>query len=149
VAVTRKAKCRQTSDVDEAVARIAATYRLLTDRFVGEIFQILPSACAAVIEAAADRSDQEYLVGVFDFVCESRSQAAMSFLPAYPLTSTKLAKLPETTLPLCEDDGPDDGPGWTKMSLRGGLTMLIHTNVEGARLFFRPEVEDDVLMRAS
>jgi hypothetical protein len=118
VAVTRKAKSQQVNEVDEAVARLAATYALLTDRFVGEIFRIIPSACAAVIEAAADRSDQEYLVRVFDFVCESRSQAAMSVLPAYPLTRSKLAKLPETTLPLCEDDDLDDGPGWTKMSLR-------------------------------
>jgi hypothetical protein len=147
--MTRKAKSQQVSEADEAVARIAATYALLTDRFVGEIFRIIPSACAAVIEAAAERSDQEYLVGVFDFVCESRTQAAISFLPAYPLTQTKLAKLPETTLPLCEDDGPDDGPGWTKMSLRNGLTMLIHTNSKGGRLFFRPEIDDGILVRAS
>jgi hypothetical protein len=149
VAVTRKAKSQQVSEVDETVARIAATYALLTDRFVGEIFQIIPSACAAVIEAAADRNDQEYLVGVFDFVCQSRTQAAMSVLPAYPLTRTKLAKLHETTLPLCEDDDPDDCPGWTKMSLRGGLTMLIHTNSKGVRLFFRPQIDDDVIRKAS
>lgn len=147
--MTRKAKSQQVSEVDEAVVRLVATYELLTDRFVGEIFRIIPSACAAVIEAAADRSDQEYLVGVFDLVCESRAQAAMSLLPAYPLTRTRLAKLPETTLPLCEDDDPDDGPGWTKMSLRGGLTMLIHTNSKGMRLFFRPEIDNDILVRAS
>ena len=146
--MTRKAKTQQVSEVDEAVVRIAAAYELLTDRFVGEIFRIIPSACAAVIEAAAGRSDQEYLVGVFDFVCESRTQAAMSFLPAYPLTRSKLDKLPETSLPTCEDD-LDDGPGWTKMSLRGGLTMLIHTNSKGMRLFFRPEIHDDILRKAS
>jgi hypothetical protein len=149
VAVTRKKKSQQVSEVDEAVVRIAATYELLTDRFVGEIFRIIPSACAAVIEAAADRIDQEYLVGVFDFVCESRTQAAMSFLPAYPLTRIKLDNLPETSLPLCEEDDLGDGPGWTKMSLRCGLTMLIHTNSKGMRLFFRPEIDNDGLVKTS
>jgi hypothetical protein len=60
----------------------------------------------------------------------------MSLLPSYPLTRTKLAKLPETTLPLCEDDDPDDCPGWTKMSLRGWIDDADPHKLEGYTPFF-------------
>jgi hypothetical protein len=147
LALTRKAKSQQQAgEVDEAVVRIATVYELVTDRFLGEIARILPIAYGAVIEAAADRSDQEYLVGVFDFERTSRMQAAIRLLPAYPLTRSELAKLPESSL--CEDS-LDDGTGWTKVSLRDGLTMLIHTNRKGVRLFFRPEIDDEDSFRAS
>jgi len=97
---------------------------------------------AALHEAAAERSDPDYLKGVFDFVRTSKLTVAVDGLSRHYLTRSEFDKLPHVLLPTCAEDNLFAEHGWTKLSVLG-ISLLVYTNSHGGQLFFKPEFDEE------
>ena len=140
--VTRKAKSRQSADDDEFTARLAAIMVARTRKFAEAVDRIMADTEAALHEAAAERSDPDYLKGVFDFVRASKLAMAVDGLSRHCLSRAEFEKLPYAAVPASIEDDFFAEHGWTKLSVLGS-SLLVYTNSHGGQLFFKPEFDDE------
>jgi hypothetical protein len=143
--VTRKAKSKITAD--EFTARLAAIMQARTQKFAEAVNRIMLDTEGALREAAAERSDPDYLKGVFEFVRSTKLAMAIDGLMPHGLTRSKFDELPRAFVPTCVEDEFFVDSGWTKMSILG-LPLLIYTNSQGGQVFFKPEFDDEDALEA-
>jgi hypothetical protein len=144
--VTRKAKSQQSDD--EFTARLSAIMAARTRKFAEEVDRIMPDTEAALLEAAAERGDRDYLKGVFDFVRTSKLAMAVDGLMPHYLTRSEFDQLPHAAVPLSIEDEFFAERGWMRLSVLG-ISLLVYTNSHGGQLLFKPEFEDEGHLKAN